>query len=121
MSVTTGHTQHIKTWFSDWQISSPRISHKMARALQIVCATGRPDWGGSTDTTVDGSYCAGSNCLLISFSEWHFTAKHQGGSERLELRADRKTNEDILTKIKTQSVFVQTNSRNSGQSDIVKC
>jgi hypothetical protein len=32
-----------------------------------------------------------------------------------------KANQNILTEIKTQSVLVQTNSRNNGQSDIVKC
>jgi hypothetical protein len=44
-----------------------------------------------------------------------------GGWDRKQYALFRhKTNQDILPEIKTQSVLVQTNSRNSGQTDIVK-
>lgn len=38
MSVTTGH-MYMETWFSGWWISFPCISHKSARAWQVICVT----------------------------------------------------------------------------------
>jgi hypothetical protein len=115
MSVTTGH-MYMKTWFSGWEISFPRISHKSARVWQIVLLICHIR-GLFLRNSGWQFQCWVKSILSISFSTRRCTARHKGGPVTSALLFDHKTNENILKELKTHAVFVQINNRNNRQTD----